>query len=229
MSLFLHRRFYFLLFLLFLWLWSTDQNINTDASPLRNKQRQAVHKRPCTVYWGRSPDMQFNKAHYYFTLSKVCVLWVIQDRESSVDDDARVGKWQIEETCGEVYDSGPRLLFQLCWLCWLWNCEESFGEVRWCSSHSVIPSYPPILTPADAPDSLDLQAHVHRWPAGSQHPGALKLGNLLCLYSDSHGCSSWMSSSSSNYNNLVSSLWIGIASYKVEDFFFFSSHFAHQS
>lgn len=169
---------------------------------------------------GRSPDVQFNKAHYYFTLSKVCVLWVIQDRESSVDDDARVGKWQIEETCGEVYDSGPRLLFQLCWL---WNREESFGEVRWCSSHSVIPSYPPILTPADAPDSLDLQAHVHWWPAGSQHPGALKLGNLLCLYSDSHG--SWMSLSSSNHNNLVSSLWIGIASYKVDDFFFFQFSF----
>lgn len=131
-----------------------------------------------------------------------------------------MGKWQIEETCGEVYDSGPSLLFQLCWLCWLWNCEESFGEVRWCSSHSVIPSYPPILTPADAPDSLDLQARVLRWPAGSQHPGALKLGNLLCLYSDSHGWSSWMSSSSSNNNNLVSSLWIRIASYKVEDFFF---------
>lgn len=124
------------------------------------------------------------------------------------------------EDTREVYDSGPRLLFQLCWLCWLWNCEESFGEVRWCSSHSVIPSYPPILTPADAPDSLDLQAHVLRWPAGSQHPGALKLGNLLCLYSDSLGCSSSMSSSSSNPNNLVSSLWIGMASYKVEDFFF---------
>lgn len=60
------------------------------------------------------------------------------------------------------------ILFQLCWL---WNSEESFGEVLWFSYRSVMPRYPSILTPADAPDSLDLQAHVLRWPAGSQRLG----------------------------------------------------------
>lgn len=98
-------------------LWVTDQRINTDVSPLRNKQKQLVRKRQCFGVSG-AEVLTCNLTRRAFSLHDR--KYVVTHCGQGILGRSGCGKWQIgkwqigtsyqRDECGAL-DSGSRLQF----------------------------------------------------------------------------------------------------------------------
>lgn len=196
-----------------------------DASPLRNKQWQAVHKRPCTVCRGLS----WHAIQRGTPLSKVCVSsnsvvshsgqGILSWRWCSSGEmtgwrDMRWALWfrttstfpvllvvSVVKLWRKLW-GGPMVLLSLCHPelsphPYTSRCTWQLGPAGTCAPMACRESAPR-RTEAWQPPLFILWL---TWVGG--------LPECLCHHQNQH-------------KNLVSSLWLGSASYKV-------SHFGHQS